>query len=112
MSVKTTGAEWKKFYNDPGFWPPGAWHDDEVITVGGVACEEVLFDDVADNQQFTVHGGVVYLKENDRDGPSLESHFRRWRKRQSNLYLCVVVPRDKETELREFLKQIGGAVAK
>lgn len=33
--VKMMGCEWKRFYADAEFWPDGAWHENEEITVDG-----------------------------------------------------------------------------
>lgn len=43
MTVKTTGAEFKRFYNDTAFWPEGAWHEDEEIEVN----DSPLLEDTA-----------------------------------------------------------------
>ena len=35
MTVKTTGAEFKRFYADSEFWPEGASHEGEEILADG-----------------------------------------------------------------------------
>jgi len=35
MTVKTTGAEFKRFYADSEFWPEGASHEEEEILADG-----------------------------------------------------------------------------
>ena len=35
MTVKTTGAEFKRFYADSKFWPEGAWYEEEEILADG-----------------------------------------------------------------------------
>lgn len=38
MTTKTTGAEIKRFYADPEFWPEDGgdtWHEEELITIDG-----------------------------------------------------------------------------
>lgn len=84
MTTKTTGAEWKRFYSDKTYWPKQAYHEDEELIVDG---EPWTWTDdmmtIADAAKITVSGGVVYLNENDKNGPTVEAYFKRWRKAQS-----------------------------
>jgi len=36
--IKTTGAEFKRFYSDATTWPDDVWHDDECVHEKLVAC--------------------------------------------------------------------------
>lgn len=110
MAVKMTGAEWNRFYADAEAWPDGAWHEDEEVTVDGKAPpEDFDFSSVPDAAMLTVAGGVVYLKELE-EGPSLEAHFKRWRKRQTTTTLVVDVPHETADAVRAAIAAAGGKV--
>ena len=109
--VKLTGSEWNRFYFDAEAWPDGAWHEGEEITMDG----EMLGDDfdfsaVPDGAMLTVTGGVVYLSEDANYGPSLEAHFKRWRKRQTTTVLVVEVPHEGAEAVRAAIAAAGGKV--
>lgn len=114
MAVKVTGYEWKKFYTDkdPEFWPEGAWHDDEEVLVNGQEVDgEFSHESVADTDTITITGGIVFMRERDTDGPSLETHFKRWRKKQNTAILMVEVPRGDLEALKAAIAAAGGKVA-
>jgi hypothetical protein len=109
--VKLTGSEWNRFYNDAGAWPDGAWHEDEEITVDGkTAGDDLDLSAVPDGAMLTVEGGVVYLTEDADYGPSLEAHFKRWRKRQTTTVLVVEVPHEAVKVVRAAIAAAGGKV--
>ena len=98
--VKLTGSEWNRFYADAEAWPDGAWHEDEEITVDGKAApDDFDFSAVPDAAMMTLAGGVVFFNGTD-DGPSLEAHFKRWRKRQTTIVLVVEVPHEAAEAVR------------
>ena len=108
--VKVTGSEWKRFYADAEAWPDGAWHEDEDITVDGkTPGDDFDFSAVPDVAMLTVTGGVVYWKDTD-EGPSLEAHFKRWRKRQTTTVLVVEVPHEAAEAVRAAIAAAGGKV--
>ena len=112
MSVKTTGAELKRFYNDTEFWPEEAdyYHEDEVIVVNGVEpkdFETVNIEDLAGNDQVTLSGGCVY---NAPGEPSFETYFKRWRKKQATATLIVEAPKERAEEIAELIRNAGAKV--
>lgn len=109
--VRVTGVEWKRFYADAGFWPDGAWHENERITVDGEEPGED-FDpsSVPDMAMIAVWGGTVFLNETARDGPSLEAHLKRWRKRQATTVLVVETPNEAADAVRAAIAAAGGKV--
>lgn len=111
MAVKMTGAEWNRFYADPEAWPDGRWHDDEEILVDGAyPGDDFDLSDVRADAAMTVRGGIVFMQQGDDDGPSLEAHFRRWRKKQTTTVLVVEVPHEKAEAIRAAIAASGGAV--
>ena len=111
MTVKCTGSEWNAFYHDSEFWPEDAWWDDGEITVSGVLIDEdYSVDDIIYLDVVRMSGGIVYLRKGDEDGPSLESHFKRWRKQQSMTTLLVEVSKEQADMLRALIRQVGGKV--
>jgi len=108
--VKVTGIEWNRFYADAEAWPDGAWHEDEEITVDGNAPpEDFDLSAVPDGATLTVAGGVVYLK-GLKEGPSLETHFKRWRKRQTTTLLVVEVAHEAAEAVCAAIAAAGGKV--
>jgi len=88
MSVKTTGAEWKRYYSDPEQWPAGAWHEDTYITIDGEYDDDADLADVADSASIVITGGI-YLTPSGHKAISLESHFKRWLKKQGTVSIAV-----------------------
>ena len=109
MTTKTTGAEWKRFYSDKKAWPKGAYYEDEDVTVDG---RPWTFEDtyllVSDNAKITVSGGTVFLMEDDKDGPTLESHFKNWRNQQKNVVFVCAAPIELEETVKSAIRAAGG----
>ena len=111
MTIKTNGAEWRRFYSDQAYWPEGAYHEDEEITIDGrIANGDTNLESVSDSAAMTVAGGAVFLKLGDDDGPSLELHFRRWRKAQSIVSISCEAPRDLADAVKAAIRAAGGTV--
>jgi hypothetical protein len=109
--VKTNGAEFRRYYADPAFWPDGAYHDDAIVCVNGV--EEVDFDAdaIPDAAVVSIEGGGVFgFAANDGDPPSMEAHFKRWRKTQTTAVFTVECPKDKFDAVKAAIKAAGGKV--
>lgn len=105
MSVKTTGAEWNKFYHDPEFWGAGQWHDDTVIEVDGVETED--YDELNDNTVVVIKSGYV-VKTNSDDYKSLERYFKKWKKKQTTVFFVVKCSKEKQTNVLEAIRAAGG----
>lgn len=81
MSVKTTGAEFKRFYNDPATWAGGVWLKNAMLHIeGGDQGEDVEVETLPDNAIVTIQGGVMVGPECEGEGPSLQTCFKRWLK--------------------------------
>lgn len=110
--IKTTGAEFKKFYDDSTFWSQGAWHDSEEVYV-----DDVLYGDdyseINDYARVKIVGGSVFVS--DEPGSmicSFETYFKRWKKSQENKMIVISVPNDRVEEVLLFLKTIKGVRVK
>ncbi len=110
MSVKTTGAEFKRFYNDPSFWPEGAWHDDDVVLVDSIEQDDIDVDKISDTAKVTIDAGVVFMSANDRDGVGFDTYFRRWLKAQTVRKIVVEVDASKLEAVIAAIKAAGGKV--
>lgn len=111
MTTKATGVEFKRFYADTAFWPPGAYHDDEEVTIDGrTPAPEDDLSLVADSAQMTLANGIVFLNEKDDEGPSFESHFKKWRKTQTTVSFVVECHKDLLDLVKACIKQAGGKV--
>jgi len=111
MAVKTNGAEFKRFYNDPEFWPDDqgdTYHEDEVMVVNGKALDELEVSALADTDAITLSGGVVYSPHWPRhDAPSFETYFKRWRAKQREHYLVMKVDAAKLDAVKAALSAMG-----
>jgi hypothetical protein len=116
MAVKTTGVEWKRFYNDQEYWPKGRYHDEEVIYIDGVMPEEVDLDNIPDAAVMKIEGGYVaddtVGQIKDTTINSLEGHFKKWRKKQSTESIVIEVDKSKVEELKAALKSLGAKIVK
>ena len=113
MATKTTGAEFKRFYKDPAFWPDGVWHEDETVTVNG---EEVgpngELGKIADDAVVTVDGGIVLGPKWKENEPSFEGYFKSWRKQQTTKSFVVECDESKLEAVKAAIKAAGGRVVK
>lgn len=108
--IKTTGAEFKAYYNDPSAWPEGCWHEDEELTIDGAEYDDWDIDTIKDTAQIKLKYGVVYGEPSFPTGRSMEQHFRVWKKAQLNRIIVISVPNEKENELKDLVSSIGGKV--
>lgn len=114
MPIKTTGLEWNKFYSDPEFWPDDYWHEGEFVKVNGEEKDEnYSISQVEDNDSLliSISGGVVYVGDNvNVDQIPLESHFKRWRKKQLKSIVLIDIDNSKLEELKFLISGLGGKV--
>lgn len=111
MPTKTTGAEFKRFYSDPTAWPDKAWHEDEEVIVDGANCsDDHDYTTIPDDAVVKVSGGVVYGLNDGKEEPSLEAHFKRWRRLQSEETFVVICDKDKLDAVQAAVKAAGGKV--
>ena len=108
MTVKTTGAEFKRFYNDPAFWPKGAWHEDDEILADGE--EPDILDEIPGNAVVSITGGIVFGIEGKE--PSLESWFKKWKKTQTTVLFVVECDITAKVDLISVIRAAGGKVVK
>lgn len=111
MSVKTTGAEFKKFYADPKYWGAEQWHDDEAMSVNGVPCDDGIDPDkLADDAVVSFEGGIVFMDQSTRpvEGPSFEAYFKRWKKEQTMTSVVVELPIDQLEHFKALIKASKG----
>ena len=107
--IKTIGAEFKRFYDDETAWPDGAWHEDELLLVNGDEWEDWDIAEIPDNAIVKLSGGAVFDLPNGGE-PSLELHFRRWRKRQTLTTILVECDLAKLDAIKAAIKAAGGTV--
>lgn len=112
---KMTGKEWKEFYNDPQFWGPDVWAVSKEITINNESIPDDLGDvdwlnNMKDTDIVRISGGIVYLTDDAKDGPSLEKYFLDWRKSQ-NVAKILIEVRKKETDyFKQAIQHMGGKI--
>lgn len=107
MTVKTTGAEFKRYYNDDQAWPDDAWHDGIEVRVDGVDLGDESVEGIGDGAKVEIVSGDVFLPEND-DSICILKHFRKWLKNQNTAALMVECPKDKLEAVKAAIQSAGG----
>lgn len=110
MTVKTIGAEFKRFYSDDSIWLTGMYHEDEEVTINGDQCIDFDYKNTPDDAVVTVSGGVVCGPQFDENEPSLETFFKRWRKAQTTASFVVECDLAKLDAVKAAIQTAGGRV--
>src|SRR5690242_13313142 len=113
MTTKTTGAEFKSFYNDDAIWPRdgNTWHEDEYVTVDGSDWDYGReYTEMPDAAKVTIGGGIVFSPQFDGNEPSFEAYFKSWRKAQTTEFMSVECSKDKADAVRAAIVAAGGKV--
>ena len=112
MTIKTTGREFKQFYNDNSWWSPETWHEDDEISINGAERDdEMELGAIPDDVIVSISGGVV-LGLPDGKQPTLEAYFKRWRKEQNTAHLVVECSKEAVQTVMSAVKAAGGKVVK
>lgn len=112
MAVKTSGAEWKRYYTDTSVWPDGWWHEHEEITVDGVTDEERAPSEIEDGAVVVIKGGIIFKGGYDSPGMSVEDHFRKWRKTQTTEFLIVEVSKNQAEHVVSAIVKASGKIVR
>lgn len=103
MSLKVTGAEWKKFYDDDTVWAGEAYQDDCLILVDGVNADEgegIDLSKISDTAKVEVCSGYIVRHTDDGDEHfDILKVFKAWSKKQNVVFVTLGVPKDR---LEEF----------
>lgn len=115
MAAKTTGAEIKRFYTDPAYWPEddgNTYHEDEYVEVDGVPlAEDASIADIPDAAIVKIDGGIVFSDRwEPEQAPSFDTYFKRWKKEQNTVSLVVECDKSKLDAVMEAIKAAGGKV--
>lgn len=124
MTVKCTGAEFLRFYNDKAWWfslkektaksdDEHTYWEDASVFVNGEQIAEYEFDferDLKPADTVSVSGGVVFGKVVGTKEPSFEGYLKRWLKEQSTTSIVVDCPKEKLVALLAAIKAAGGSV--
>lgn len=111
MVAKTTGAQFKRFYNDAAFWGEDTFHDDAVICVNGEPQPDGVDDaTLADADVVTIEGGVVENSPLDSREYSLESYFKKWLRTQTVQSFLVECDASVLDAVKAAIKAAGGKV--
>ncbi|MFA6354049.1 MAG: hypothetical protein WCW93_03905 [Candidatus Paceibacterota bacterium] len=107
--IKTTGLEFKRFYDDSEVWVDGAYHDDLELYINGTQWMGDTDLEVIDNTDKIRIGSGVILYD---DGTYADfcKVFRGWLKKQTTVILTVEVPKEKAQILESGIKGMGGRI--
>ena len=113
MPVKTTGAEFKRFYQDDRYWPDAlsTYHDDTLFHVNGEPLADgKAIDDAQGTDSISIEYGFVMNSPFHKAGamPTLESYFRRWKKEQTTVSFVVECDRSSLEAVKSAVLAAGG----
>ena len=110
-TITTTGAEFKRYYNDETAWPEGAFHEDALIHVDKVAMGDdgIYIDEIADTAEVVIECGLVMGLENDTDMDMID-HFEQWRRAQVFTSVIVDIAPENLAKLETAVLALGGVV--
>lgn len=111
MTVKTTGAEFNRFYTDVTYWTADIWHEDEVITINGAPRNpDESLDNLPDDAVVCIQDGFIDSSRSDWKVVSLESFFKKWRKAQTTKTVVVSCTPENYAEVVAAIEKAGGRV--
>lgn len=108
MTVRMTGAEFKRFYSDPLVWKDDTYTDDVLVLVDGANSSEADIDlsEVADTALVEIHRGEI--AEGVPGVPiDMADAALWWRERQANVHFNVAVPRNQVDAFKAALAALG-----
>lgn len=118
MAIKTTGAEFKRFLDDPDVWDnnSGDVYCDEIyMTMDGEDFEDLPEEEGAITPEASIKifgGRYCEFRSGDvRPGcqPIIDV-FNAWKKKQSKRVLVVEIDASRAESLTELIKSSGGMV--
>lgn len=109
--IKTSGAEFKRYYNDEAAWPEGAFHEDALIHVNGVSMGDdgIYVDAIDDNAEVVFESGIVMGLANDAD-MEMADHFAQWKRAQIFTSVIVDIEPEKLAQLEAAVLAMGGTL--
>lgn len=110
-TITTTGADFKRYYNDETVWPEGAFHEDALIHVDKVAMGDngIYIDAIDDTAEVVIECGIVMGLENDIDMEMID-HFEKWRRAQVFTSVIVDIAPENRAQLEAAVLALGGVV--
>lgn len=111
MTTKLTGLEWKAYLLDKSFWPDeDTYMDYSEVTVDGRDEQDMLHEEIEDKAVVVIYGGEVVSPNDEAFSTSLETHFRRWKKKQNTTTFLVTCTNDKAEQVKVAIKAAGGKI--
>ena len=107
--IKTTGLEFKRFYDDPEVWIKDAYHDELELYINEVHwVGDSDLETVGDSDKIKIGVGVIVYD----DGSVVDfcKAFRGWIKKQTTIILMVECPKEKAQILESGIKGLGGRI--
>lgn len=110
MAIKTTGKDFKRFYDDPSVWLDGYYHDDTVITVDGKLDEgDIDLAEIEDAAVVVVSSGWIINADGDAV-VALGVALKRWLKKQDAVSFTVECSPSELEAVKAAIKAAGGKV--
>lgn len=114
MPVTLTGAEMKRFYEDPAIWGTktgDTWYEEAAYKINDVEQGDDSFDitTLSDDDVVTVSGGYI-VNAPPKVPEDYVKAIRYWLKLQSTRQVLVEAPADKLQEILQAVRAAGGKV--
>lgn len=110
MPVKMTGKQWKEFYQDPGLWFEGRYHDDQIVHLNGERSERPVSDpdSVSDTDIVeVVYGDVMHKGVYTEDFPDMA---KRWLSREGESLILISCPPIARQSVQIAVMEAGGTI--
>lgn len=107
MTVKTNGAQFKRFYEDPSVWGEKGWCDATEYEIDGKLFgddQDLIVEEILDQSVVKIISGVIFDGPNDGDEADMISAFKKWAKAQSRTNLVIEVEKTRLDEVIALLK--------
>ena len=109
--MKTTGLNFKAFYDDSSVWKDGFFHDDGQILVNGKDHIDHEIDlTVIEDSDVVDFEGVDIFDGSGNLVMSMADAFKSWSDASVSSALLVKVPADSIEALRSYVQSLGGSV--
>ena len=105
MTVTTSGAEFKRYLSDEAEWADDAYCDGESIAINSIPRgDQWSADEIEDGDVVALTGGLVRV--------AMESHFKRWVKKQNTRTIIVTCAESQQVVVLAAIKLAGGRTEK
>lgn len=111
--IHCTGKEWNTFRSNERSWPGESYIEGAWVVINGEGTHDahrLMHSTFRSADKISIEGGTFFPdSQDDAKAEDLEARFKRWRRESGVDTLVVLVPKHRESTLREFIARLEGA---